>query len=274
MGHALCAMVRPRMLSPRHSLVALAAASALAACSSSRVSLSGEVKYGKSAEDDYKAGLAEMKTSSWPEATKFFDHTRTKYPFSKYAALSELRLADVKFEQERYVEASEAYATFARMHPAHEEADYAAFREALSLIKDAPTDFFAFPPAHERELKSAREGVARMEAFVAKWSQSKHRPEAQQLLERARGQLVEHEWYVARFYAQRRRWAGAAGRCETILGKYPGSKREVEALLALADAYAHLEDRFKARQALQQLIVKHPGDPRRAQAEKMLAQLR
>lgn len=274
MGHALCAMVPPRMPCLRSSLLALAAASALAACGSSRVSLSGEVKYGKSAEEDYKAGLAEMKSSSWAEATKFFDHCRTKYPFSKYAALAELRLADVKFEQERFVEASESYATFARMHPTHEEADYAAFREALSLLKDAPTDFFAFPPAYERELKSAREGVARMESFAAKWPQSKHRPEALKLLEKARGQLVEHEWYVAQFYAQRRRWAGAAGRCETIIGKYPGSRREVEALLALADAYAHLEDRFKARQALQQLIVKHPGDPRRAQAEKLLAQLR
>jgi outer membrane protein assembly factor BamD len=48
----------------------------------------------------------------------------------------------------------------------------------------------------------------------------------------------------------------------------------VDALLQLADAYTHLDDKFRARQALQQVIVKHPDDPRRAQAEKLLAQLR
>jgi outer membrane protein assembly factor BamD len=270
-------MVPPRMRLPRPSLAALAAATALAAlgaCGSSRVSITGEVKYGKSAEDDYKAGLEEMKSSSWPEASRFFEHCRTKYPFSKYAALAELRLADIKYQDDRFLEASEAYATFARMHPTHEDADYAAFREALSLLRDAPTDFFVFPPAYERELKSAREGVTKMEAFLAKWPGSKHKPEALKLLEQARGQLADHEWYVARFYAKRNRWAGVAGRCEALLARYPGSKHEIDALFALADAYARLEDRFKARQALQQLIVKHPDDPRRAQAEKLLARLR
>jgi len=270
---SLCDMVPPRMSLPRSSL-ALAAAAALGACGSAHVSITGEVKYGKSAEDDYKAGLEEMKTSSWAEATKFFEHCRTKYPFSRYAALSELRIADIKLQDERYLEASEAYATFARMHPTHEDVDYASFREAVSLLRDGPSDFFAFPPAYERELKSTREGVVKMEAFLAKWPSSKHRDEAQKMLQQARGQLIEHEWYAAAFYAKRNRWAGVAGRCETLLAKYPGSKHEVDALLALADAYARLEDRFKARQALQQLIVKHPDDPRRAQAEKLLAQLR
>jgi outer membrane protein assembly factor BamD len=79
---------------------------------------------------------------------------------------------------------------------------------------------------------------------------------------------------VAGFYAKRGRWAGAAGRWEALVRSYPGSAHEVEALLAMADAYLRLDDRFKARQALQQLVVKHPGDPRRAEAERRLAEIR
>ena len=259
---------------PLAAAAALLCALALAACGSSRVSITGEVRYGKTAEDNYAAGLEEMKAESWAEATKFFEHVRTKYPFSRFAALAELRLADIKVEQDRLLEAAEAYASFVRMHPSHEEADYAAFREAQALCKDAPTDFFLFPPAHERELKALRDAAVKLEAFPKRFPESKHRPEAEKLLAQARAQLAEHEWYAAEFYARRGRWAGAAGRYQALVKSYPGSKREVEALFRLADAYLQLEDRFKARQALQQLIATHPDDPRRPQAEQRLAALR
>jgi outer membrane protein assembly factor BamD len=253
---------------------ALVGALALSACGSSRVSITGEVRYGKTAEDNYAAGLEEMKTESWTEANKFLEHVRTKYPFSRYAPLAELRLADIKVSQDRLLEAAEAYASFVRMHPSHEEADYAAFREAEALYKDAPTDFFLFPPAHERELKSLRDAAVKLEALPKRWPESKHRPAAEKLLAQARAQLAEHEWYAAEFYAKRGRWAGAAGRYEALVKTYPGSKHEVDALFRMADAYEHLDDKFKARQALQQLISAHPDDPRRPQAEQRLASLR
>jgi outer membrane protein assembly factor BamD len=254
-------------------LLALLLVSTLA-CGSSRVSFSGEVRYGKTAEEDYTAGTEEAKAENWTEATKFLEHCRTKYPFSKYAALAELKLADIKMEQDRFVEAAETYASFVRMHPTHEQADYAAFREALALVKDGPSDFLLFPPAHERELKSPRDALTRLEAFLLKWPDSKFRPEAQRLLAETRAQLAEHEWYVAGFYAKRSLWAGAAGRYETLLKRYPGTPHEVEALFELSHAEVKLEDKFKARQALQQIIVQHPDDPRRARAEKLLAELR
>ena len=255
-------------------LLALLLAAAALACGSSRVSFTGEVKYGKTAEDDFVAGVEEAKSENWVEATKFLEHCRTKYPFSKFAALAELKLGDIKMEQDRFTEAAESYAGFVRMHPTHEQADYAAFREGLALFKDGPSDFLLFPPAVEREMKSTRDAASRLEAFLARYPDSKYRPEAQKLLGEARRMLADHEWYVAGFYAKRGHWAGAAGRYETLLKRYPGSAREVEALFALADAEVKLEDRFKARQALQEIIVKHPDDPARARAEKLLAELR
>jgi outer membrane protein assembly factor BamD len=265
----LCAILPARM----RTLLPFLLIPALA-CGSSRVSFTGEVKYGKTAEDDYNAGVEEAKSENWTEAVKFLEHCRTKYPFSRFATLAELKLADIRMEQERYVEAAEAYGTFARMHPTHERADYAAYREGQALILDGPSDFFLLPPAYERELKTPRDGAAKLEAFLAKWPDSKLRPDAERLLSATRTQLAEHEWYAAGFYAKRRHWAGAAGRYQTLVTKYPGTPHEVEALFALADTWVKLEDRFKARQALQEIVVKHAGDPRRARAEKLLAELR
>ena len=55
---------------------------------------------------------------------------------------------------------------------------------------------------------------------------------------------------------------------------YPGSAREPAALYQLAEAYIHMDERFRAQQALQQLISKYPQDPRRPQADKLLSSLR
>ena len=79
---------------------------------------------------------------------------------------------------------------------------------------------------------------------------------------------------MAEFYAKRGHWPAVAQRLETLLKKYPGSGREVDSLMKLAEAYQKLDDSYRAQQALQQLIVKHPESPRRAEAERLLAKLR
>ena len=61
---------------------------------------------------------------------------------------------------------------------------------------------------------------------------------------------------------------------QALVKEYPGTPREPEALMGLAQAYLKMNERFRAQQALQQLIVRYPKDPRRAEAEKLLASLR
>ncbi len=254
---------------------ALVLAFLLAACGSSRVSLTGDIQYGKTAEEDYSGGLQEMKEHNWTEAVKLFEHARTKYPFSKFAAMSELALADVKYEQEAFVEAAEAYDSFVKLHPTHEKADYAAFRAAESLYKDAPTSMFLFPPAYEKDQAELAKAAQRFTDFIKTWPSSTYKPEAEKLLLDTRNRLAEHEWYVADFYASRDRWPGVAGRLEALVRDYPGTQHEVEALLRLSDIYANkLDDRYRARQALQQLISRHPNAARAAGAEKRLEALR
>lgn len=267
-GRRLSAMFPPSMRLRR--LVLLLPVLLLAACSH----VVGDVTYGKSAEDDYRAGEEAARKHSYAEANKFFEHVRNKYPFSRYAALAELRLADLKFDQDRFLEAAEAYQAFVRLHPSHEDVGYAAYRAGLSHWKEGPSDFFVLPPSFERDPVQARDTVKALEEFATRYPNSKYAADAAKVLGEARQRLIDHEWYAAEFYSKRRHWAGAAGRLEGIVKNYPGSTREPEALLELAGLYVKMDERFRAQQALQQLIVKHPQDPRRADAEKMLASLR
>ncbi len=255
------------------ALVALSAAPLLA-CPSKHVSITGELRYGKTAEENYQAGEDLLKRGDYPESTKFFEYVKTKYPFSKYAALADLRLADLKFKQDRYLEAAEAYASFVKLHPTHEDVEYAEYRVGLSRFKDAPSDFALFPPAYEKDQRQIVQAAKSLQEFLDRHPTSKWAPEARKTLAEAQGRLAAHEWYVADFYYKRKRWAGAAGRLETLVDKYPGSKHEPEALMRLAHAWLELNEKARAQRALQQLIVKHPQDARRPEAEKLLAKLR
>jgi outer membrane protein assembly factor BamD len=246
----------------------------LLACVSNRVTMSGEVKYEKTAEDNYQAGRDELKNENWPTAAKFFEHVRTKYPFSPYAALAELRLADAKFLQGRFTEAAEAYTAFVTAHPRHEEADYAAFRAARARYDEAPGDFILFPPAYEKDQKALKAAAELLAAFVKERPTAKQGDEARKLLADARKRLADHEAYVAEFYWKRDRWIGAALRYEALVRDYPGAPQEPLALLRMGQAYAKLDEKFRAQQALQKLITRFPQDPRRAEAEKLLGQLR
>jgi len=250
------------------------ALAALAACASKNVTFTGQLKYRPSAEENYQAGLEEAKDENWIEAVKFFEYVKTKYPFSKFSSLSELRLADLKYDQGRFLEAADAYQQFVQLHPTHEDVEYAEFRTGLSHLRDAPGDFALFPPSYEKDQRQVDKAVTALRDFVQTRPDSRYAAEAKRHLADAEGRLAAHEWYVAEFYFKRKRWAGAAGRYETLVEKFPGTRYEPEALFKLARSYVELDEKYRARTALQKLIAKHPGDARRAEAERLLASLR
>ncbi|HQR28881.1 MAG TPA: outer membrane protein assembly factor BamD [Anaeromyxobacteraceae bacterium] len=248
----------------------LVAVLALGACARSAPA----VKYESQAEEDYTVGVAELEDRNFGDAQRLLERVRTKYPYSKYGALAELRLADLRYDQGKYIEAAEAYQTFVKIHPSSPEVDYAAYRAALSRWNDAPTDFFLFPPVYERDLTQVVKASDGLAQFVEKFPNSKYAPDAKEKLAKSRDILAERDWYVFDFNKKREKWQGAAFRLEKLLKDYPGSTREPEALWQLADMYVKLSERFKAQKVLQQIIVKYPASSQRAGAEKLLAELR
>ena len=232
------------------------------------------VKYESQAEQEYMTGVAFLDERDFADAQKVLERVRTKYPYSKFGALAELRLADLRFAQQKFIEAAEAYSTFVKIHPSSPEVDYAAYRSALARWNDAPTDFFLFPPVYERDMAQLQKAADGLASFLEKFPNSKYAPDAREKLSKARDTLAARDWYAADFYQQREKWQGAALRYERILKDYPGSAREPEALWQLADCYVKLSERYKAQRTLQTLIITYPTSSKRGSAEKLLAELR
>ncbi|HEY2731101.1 MAG TPA: outer membrane protein assembly factor BamD [Polyangia bacterium] len=226
------------------------------------------VTYSLTAKQNYDKGMAELKDEDYAEAQKYFQFVKQKYPFSKYAVLAELALADSHFERGNYTEAIDSYKTFARLHPTHDKVEdgYVAFRIGESYFKDMPDDIFLLPPAYEKDQSAVMDALRELGDFGRKFPDSKYLKKAMELRRQVLQRLVDHEVYVARFYLRADHPNAAALRLEGALRRYPGSGREPELLTALGETYLKLGDPLRAKETFQRVLTEYSAaeDARRA----------
>src|SRR5260370_40411132 len=168
----------------------------------------------------YEKGLKEMKDQNYLEATGIFEYLRNNYPYSQYAALAELALADMQYQRDEYLAAANSYADFVKAHPSHPKADYAAFRVGLCYYQEKPSDWWILPPSHERDQTPVKQALDAWNKFVVSYPKSEYVTKARDLINDSRQRLAAHDRYVAEFYAKRDAWRGAAGRWLSIADNF------------------------------------------------------
>lgn len=220
------------------------------------------VKYQLTAKQNYEKGLKELKDENFAEAIKYFTFVKTRFPFSRYATLAELRVADSHLARGRYVEAVDAYRQFIKFHPTHEmtENGYAHFKICESHYKQIPDEWLLSPPAYEKDQTSTREALREYDLFLAKYPDSKYAKDARKQRKIALKKLIDHELYVARFYLGRSRPKGTALRLRGILEQFPGTGNEPDIMILLGQTYLQMEQIDKARETFKRLIEEHPKD--------------
>ncbi len=202
----------------------------------------GTPSYKEAAEAAFDSAQTAYDRRDYTLAVERFERVRNRYPHSPYAALAELGISDALFAQDRFLEAADAYSTFVSLRPAHPQAHYAAWREALSLMRQAPSDLWILPPAHEKDLTHVREVIDVLERFMFEYPESEHVDEARELLDDALSRLARHELYVADFYKRRGQWRAVVFRLENVLDSYGGLGFDELAKTGLAEAYLKLDD--------------------------------
>ncbi len=190
------------------------------ACAEMTSNISGEVTYAKDAQGNYDLGEKAFKSHSWTEADQYYQYTKSKFPYSRFAALAELRGADANFEQDKFVEAIDAYKNFIKDHPTHPKVDYASCQIAKSHFKDLPSNFFLFPPVYEKDQQELVNAENAIKDFLLSYPASEYRPEGQKMLGEVRRRLAEHEMYVANFYEKRGYKKAAAWRYEGVVREF------------------------------------------------------
>lgn len=229
--------------------------------------------YAENARRAYVAALEEFYDEDCFEAKPLLKNVRREFPYSRFAALSELRLADCHFEDGEYAEAIQAYKQFIRYRPSHVEVPYARFMVARSHVEQIPSEWLLSPPSHERDQYYAAESLRLLRRFLLDFPEDPLVPRARHMAEDAVRLLAAHELYVAGFYFDRDHPKAAAGRLRTLLRSYPGSEVEAEALYLLGESYLELRDPKRARRAFLQLVERYPGGEFADDARERLAEL-
>ena len=187
----------------------------------------------------------------WPwvdydEAIETFQAIIDNYPYSEYAVLAELAIADAYFDDEKYEEALSYYRDFTDLHPQHERVPYTIYRSAL---------------CHERRVRSAnrdqtstREALVFLDQLLAKYPYSEYAGDGEVLWRELRTTLAEQVRDIGDFYLKRDEWESAAERFRSLLNEYPGLGLDAEALYKLGVCYAAMNRTEEAESIFQAIV--------------------
>ena len=235
----------------------------------------GKVDYSVSAQQNYERGVEMLEKKDWIAAAKYFSFIKARFPYSKYAVLAELRMADAEFGAEHYLQAIDAYKQFIKFHPSHEmvQNGYAAFRIGEAYVEMLPGDMWILPPSFEKDQSATMDAHRELTQFLQKYPRSPHVPKARTMLGRVNRKLAEHEMYVARYYWDQDKPMATVLRLRRLLDKHGGVGFDPDALYLLGQAYVKVGDPARARKVWERLVKEHPQDERAGEVRERLARL-
>ena len=220
------------------------------------------------ARSGYEKALLDFRRGDCLSAEPMFREIRREFPYSRFAALAELRVGDCQFKNEAYPEAIQTYRQFVRIRPSHKEIPYARFLIAEAYYNQIPGGWFMTPPAAERDQSAARDALIQLRRFVVDYPDNQRVPDAHKLMAECMDLLAAHELYVARFYLKREAYRGVISRLKGLLTSYPGSEVEPKALLLLGQVYLENSEVEAARQTFDEIVQRFPdsGEAKKARA--------
>jgi outer membrane protein assembly factor BamD len=206
-------------------------------------------------EAQYAEGERLFGKDRYLEAIERFRILKSRYPYSKYAALATLKIGDVHFKDEAFLEAAAAYKIFRELYPKHELAAYALFRIGESYYNQMPS-------TTDRDLDPALSAIEAYHSLLNDYPGSPQKADAEKRVAELREKLADKETYVGDFYFKRDLYQAAAGRYQYLIEQYPEYKQAERAMYRLAYSYERLGEYAKANQALDRLESKFPKDER------------
>ena len=242
------------------------------ACSGHEIVKDGE--YQAVAKVNYEYGMEEFRDENYLEARNFFQHVRNNYPYSMFAALSELRLADCDYEEGQFEMAITGYRDFVRFHPQHGEVANAMWRVSQAYVEQMPSDLFFLPPTFEKDLTATLNALQSLQAYVERFAEHEHAPEARKVISRCQDQLAARELYVAEFYQKRGKPKAAVDRLEHLVNDYPTAGVAERSYLRWVELCVAQSDRPCAEKALAGLVDRFPKSADAAAAVSMVRAMR
>ena len=215
----------------------------------------------EAAEAQYNSAQSFQKDERYEEAIRRYQEVKNKFPYSRFAILSELAIADTYFLQESYPEAQVAYQNFKDMHPKHPKVDYVTYKLGLCY-------YLQLPPGADRDLSLADKALQNFDEVIRLYPGGENAKDAQEKKMATLKMLAEKEVYIADFYFKKGQYLSAMNRYEGGLRKYPGQGFDAKILSRAAICAARQANLDHARTLLKELEDKFPDSSEAKDARK------
>ncbi len=211
------------------------------------------------AEELYQQGLETLEGSRILGIYRHVDYTAAietfkaiidNYPYSDYAVLAELRIADGYFDDGKYEEALSYYRDFGDLHPRNEKVPYTVLRAALCHKQRVKSP--------NRDQTATRDALVFLDQLLSKYPHSDYAERAEVMWRDLRMRLALQIRSIGDFYLGRHEYQSAAERYRSLLNEYPGLGLDAETLYKLGVCYQKL-NRGDEAALIFQAIVQYYG---------------
>jgi len=191
----------------------------------------GKDKLEKPANELIQDGMSAYDGGNYQKALKSFEKLKDWYPFSKYAILAELKIADAHYHLQEYPEAVAAYEEFERLHPRNEATPYVVYQIGNCYFEQIDTI--------DRDQTAAQKALDTFQRLVRQYPDDPYARQAESRIVICLQSLAGHEFYVAKFYYKQKYYKAALNRFLNVITDYPDVGYHYQALqyIAMCEAY-------------------------------------
>lgn len=201
-----------------------------------------ETKEEKTAQELVSDGMEQFNSEEYRESIESFEKLKDWYPFSKFAILAELKLADANYNIKEYEEAIALYEEFESLHPRNEAIPYVIYKIGLCYFDQIETI--------DRDQTPANKALNTFNRLEKQFPGDSYTIKAKEHIKECLKSLAGHEYYVGLFYLKSKHYKAALSRFQSVLTKYADVGVHQRALqhIATCDALLKKQEGEKASQ--------------------------
>ena len=211
----------------------------------------------------YQAAQDALTEEDYTKALQKLQALEARYPFGRYAEQVQLELIYTQYQLQNYDAAAVAAGRFIRLHPQHEQVDYAYYLRGLSSWSAGrhALEWLELIDISQRDPGATRDAYQDFSLLVRRYPQSPYAADAYQRLQFLKNLLARQEIYIGRYYLKRGAYIAAVNRGREVLEAYPDTPATRDALAVMAEAYTHLQQTAEAQTYIELLQTYAPTHP-------------
>jgi outer membrane protein assembly factor BamD len=191
------------------------------------------IEDGGTAQELAWDGMDAYENGKYKKAIEKFQQLKDYYPFSKYAILAELKIADSHYQLKQYEEAIFAYENFEQLHPRNEAIPYVIYQIGRCYYDQIDTP--------DRDQTSAQKALEAFQRLIKQFPRDKYSTRAAEHIKAAQKSLAGHDYAVGVFYYKTKHYKAALHRFMSIISDYPDVGYHQKALEYIARCEASID---------------------------------